>query len=42
MGGVEYFQREAGYTRTGSHNTRVYGRETGQWREADLAFAHWL
>jgi conjugative relaxase-like TrwC/TraI family protein len=40
--GFEYFQREAGYTRTGSHNTRVYGRETGQWREADLAVAHWL
>jgi len=40
--GFEYFQREAGYTRTGSHNTRVHGRETGQWREADLAVAHWL
>jgi hypothetical protein len=26
--GFEYFQREAGYTRTGSHNTRVHGRET--------------
>jgi conjugative relaxase-like TrwC/TraI family protein len=38
----EYFQREAGYTRTGSHNTRVHGRETGQWHEADLAVAHWL
>ena len=31
-----------GYTRTGSHNTRVHGRETGQWHEADLAVAHWL
>jgi hypothetical protein len=40
--GFGYFQREAGYTRTGSHNTRVRGRETGQWREADLAVAHWL
>ena len=40
--GFGYFQREAGYTRTGSHNTRVNGRETGQWREADLAAAHWL
>ncbi len=40
--GFEYFQREAGYTRTGSHNTRVHGRETGKWREADLAVAHWL
>jgi conjugative relaxase-like TrwC/TraI family protein len=40
--GFGYFQREAGYTRTGSHNTRVHGRETGQWQEADLAVAHWL
>ena len=40
--GFEYFQREAGYTRTGSHGRRVHGRETGQWREADLAVAHWL
>jgi len=38
--GFGYFQREAGYTRTGSHNTRVHGRETGQWHEADLAVAH--
>jgi len=40
--GFAYFQREAGYTRTGSHNTRVHSRETGQWHEADLAVAHWL
>ena len=40
--GFGYFQRQAGYTRTGSHNTRVHGRETGQWHEADLAVAHWL
>jgi hypothetical protein len=40
--GFEYLQREAGYTRTGSHGSRVHGRETGQWREADLAVAHWL
>jgi conjugative relaxase-like TrwC/TraI family protein len=40
--GFGYFQREAGYTRTGSHNTRVHGRETGQWHEANLAVAHWL
>ena len=40
--GFDYFQREAGYTRTGSHHARVHGRETGQWREADLAVAHWL
>ena len=40
--GFGYFQREAGYTRTGSHGKRVNGTETGQWREADLAVAHWL
>ena len=40
--GFGYLQKEAGYTRTGSHNTRVHGRETGQWHEADLAVAHWL
>ena len=40
--GFDYFQREAGYTRTGSHNTRVHGRETGQWHEADLTVAQWL
>ena len=40
--GFAYFQREAGYTRTGSPGTRVHGRETGQWHEADLAVAHWL
>jgi conjugative relaxase-like TrwC/TraI family protein len=40
--GFGYFQREAGYTRTGSHHARVSGQETGQWHEADLAVAHWL
>jgi conjugative relaxase-like TrwC/TraI family protein len=40
--GFAYFQREAGYTRTGSHGKRAGGRETGQGREADLAVAHWL
>ena len=40
--GFGYFQREAGYTRTGSHHSRVNGRETGEWHEADLAVAHWL
>jgi conjugative relaxase-like TrwC/TraI family protein len=40
--GFTYFQREAGYTRTGSHSRRVHGQETGQWHEADLAVAHWL
>ena len=40
--GFGYFQREAGYTRTGSHGKRAGGQETGQWQEADLAVAHWL
>jgi hypothetical protein len=40
--GFTYFQREAGYTRTGSHGKRVNGRETGEWHEADLVVAHWL
>lgn len=40
--GFGYFQREAGYTRSGSHHRRADGRETGQWREADLVVAHWL
>src|SRR3984957_5828804 len=40
--GFAYFQREAGYTRTGSHHTRAGDQETGQWHEADLAVAHWL
>ena len=39
---LAFFQREAGYTRTGSHAARVNGRETGQWHEADLAVASWL
>ncbi len=39
--GLAYFQREAGYTRTGSHAARVDGQETGQWREAELAFVSW-
>jgi hypothetical protein len=43
--GFEYFQREAGHTRTGSHDRRAGGRESGQGREADprggaLAAAH--
>src|SRR5690242_18965310 len=40
--GCGYFQREAGYSHTGSHGSWVHGREAGQWREADLAVAHWL
>jgi len=35
--GFDYFQQEAGYTRTGSHNSRVNGRETGQWHECSTA-----
>ena len=38
---LAYFQREAGYVRTGSHVTRVDGRESGRWREADLIVASW-
>ena len=38
---LAYFQREAGYVRTGSHVARVDGRESGQWREADLIVASW-
>jgi conjugative relaxase-like TrwC/TraI family protein len=38
---LAFFQAEAGYTRLGSHAGRVNGRETGQWREADLAVASW-
>jgi DNA replication protein DnaC len=35
---LRYFEREAGYTRTGYHG----GRGTGQYREAELAFATFL
>jgi conjugative relaxase-like TrwC/TraI family protein len=38
---LAYFQREAGYVRTGSHVARVDGRESGQFREADLIVASW-
>jgi hypothetical protein len=38
---LAYFQRETGYVRTGSHAARVDGRESGQWREADLIVASW-
>jgi hypothetical protein len=38
---LEFFQAQAGYTRLGSHAGRVNGRETGEWREADLAAASW-
>jgi AAA domain/TrwC relaxase len=39
--GLAYVQREAGYVRTGSHVARVDGRESGQFREADLIVASW-
>src|SRR5215472_5838045 len=38
---LAYFQREAGYVRTGSHGARVGGKESGRWREADLIIASW-
>jgi conjugative relaxase-like TrwC/TraI family protein len=38
---LAYFQREAGYVRTGSHAERVDGKESGQFREADLIVASW-
>jgi AAA domain/TrwC relaxase len=38
---LAYLQREAGYVRAGSHMTRVDGRESGQFREADLVVASW-
>ena len=40
--GFAYFQREAGYVRTGHHGGRVHGKDTGAWREADLVAVHWL
>jgi AAA domain-containing protein/TrwC relaxase len=38
---LAYVQREAGYVRTGSHVARVDGKESGQFREADLVVASW-
>jgi hypothetical protein len=35
--GFGYFQREAGYTRTGSHNTRVHGQDPAQVLAAAIA-----
>ena len=40
--GLDYFEREAGYVRTGYHGGRVDGQETGQWHEAGLAVASFL
>jgi conjugative relaxase-like TrwC/TraI family protein len=39
---LSYIQREAGYVRTGTHNARVDGIESGSWAEADLAVASWF
>jgi conjugative relaxase-like TrwC/TraI family protein len=38
---LAYVQREAGYVRTGSHVARVDGKESGQFREAELIVASW-
>jgi hypothetical protein len=40
--GLEFFEREAGYVRTGYHGGRAGGREGGQFREAALAVASFL
>jgi len=40
--GLDYFEQEAGYVRTGYHGGRVDGHETGQWHEAGLAVASFL
>jgi TrwC relaxase/AAA domain/Domain of unknown function (DUF5710) len=40
--GLDYFEQEAGYVRTGYHGGWVDGQETGQWHEAELAFASFL
>ena len=37
-----YFEREAGYTRSGYHGRRVDGQETGHFDEARLVFAQFL
>src|ERR1700722_5407323 len=39
--GFGYFQREAAYTRTGSHHARAGGQETGQWRGGGPAGGRW-
>jgi conjugative relaxase-like TrwC/TraI family protein len=41
MAGFAYFEREAGYVRTGNH-VRAEGREAGKWREAALSAVMWL
>ncbi len=40
--GFGYFQREAGYVRTGHHGGRVRDQDTGKWQEAELAVVLWL
>lgn len=39
--GFDYFQREAGYTRTGHHGGPK-DAPAGEWHEAALAVVHWL
>jgi conjugative relaxase-like TrwC/TraI family protein len=41
LAGFAYFEREAGYVRTGNH-TRAQGQETGKWQEAALSAVMWL
>ena len=40
--GLDFFEREAGYTRSGYHGRRVDGQETGHFDEARLLFAQFL
>jgi len=40
--GLDYFEREAGYTRSGYHGRRVDGQETGHFDEARLVIAQFL
>jgi conjugative relaxase-like TrwC/TraI family protein len=40
--GLSYFEREAGYTRSGYHGRRVGGQEAGHFDEARLVFAQFL
>lgn len=39
---LSYFEREAGYTRSGYHGRRVAGQETGHFDRARLTFAQFL
>ena len=40
--GLDYFEREAGYTRSGYHGRRVDGQETGHFDEARLVMEQFL